>query len=321
MVVSSTRLAEEDNSVKDVLCFGFWIIFVPTACLWAQPARLQPTLDQSPSPQVASSQPERTQYTILYTGRLLGYARVPDVQVLNQTPSNTPNDVAKAYISLLKAASKDAPRALRLGMGDNFAPNLFSRTFQMTTGPAYPEPLVEGQRCPTAGPAVRQPKDRFDYDPPQQKWVPSGTGIPGPIDYDNVAQFFVDAKYDAIVPGKEDFYYGTDTLRGLVGFLVNHNVHVLGANLAILTTRAPSLSNVHPRTPERLSSHRYGTDFGPLSIDLPDMVFPYKQQFVVKNARRVFNAKTGKLVAANELDSLDAMQVNYTPLITKALIC
>ena len=68
-------------------------------------------------------------YTVLYTGRLLGYARTPDRQVMGRTAGvcsaaspdgrDCPSPAAVAYFQLFEAAAKehkdDGP-ILRLGM-------------------------------------------------------------------------------------------------------------------------------------------------------------------------------------------------------------
>jgi hypothetical protein len=293
--------------------------------------------------QQEQNRPRPYPYTILYTGRLLGYARTPDVQVINQKPGGEPNDTAKEYIRLFdeaEKAHKQDGRVLRLGMGDNFAPDLFARTMQ--TGlekECYLHPL-DDVNCHFS--KVRVPKDRFYYDnvlkPHGWKSVDltcakdakkqkecakerkeyeeytkaAGEGVTE-IDFDNVAQFIADAKYDAIVPGKHDFYMGPEWLRDVARLLRKRNVYMLAANLIITTVRAPQPANVYPRTPERLQTHTgYDTDWGDISLDLPTMVLPYKRQFLVKNARSV--KLNGKLVPPSQFRSLNRNEVDHTPL-------
>ncbi len=230
------------------------------------------------------------------------------------------------------AHEKDGP-VLRLGMGDNFAPDLFARTFQAVPGDFYPSRRVDGTCYPST---VRVPKDRFFYDhlvnPPVWKSFDrsypayekqAGLGLTR-IDFDNVAQFIADAKYNAIVPGKHDFYSGPEWLRDVARMLAKRNVHMLAANLIIVTTRAPQPSNVFPRTPERVQPPTaYLTDWGSISIDLPTMVLPYKRQFLVKNARSVTHVPQlgGSPVAPSEFRSLTRQDVVYSPLLTEPEIC
>jgi hypothetical protein len=259
----------------------------------------------------------------------MGYARIPDVEILNggEQPgklNKIPSAVAQQYIDLFK---ESPPDALRLGMGDNFAPNLFSRTFQLKGGAVYyPE-----DPC---APAVRRvPKDRFYYE--GDKWrpvdsyaseVPTMSQRPTFM-YDNVAQFFIDQKYDALVPGEHDFYFGPERLRELAHLLHDndHPVHMLGANLTSTTSRAARVDNSFPRTPERFNTHHsrgqhFLTDFHDTSIDLPAMVFPYKQQFVVKGARQVLD-RGGNPLSSDQLKILTPEEVRYKSLVTDPYVC
>lgn len=264
-------------------------------------------------------------YTILYTGRLLGYARHPNSQAFKRAPGDQ-NLAAEEYVQLFDdlTKSRPSPTVIRLGMGDNFAPDVFARTFDMKGAG-----LDTKNRCHSA-PSIRKSKDRFYYngtawvcdDPTdKQEKEAAGSGLTK-IDHDNLAQFLVDAKYDAIVPGKHDFYFGPERLRDLARLLEGdgtHPVHMLAANLYIATTKAPTFENAYPRTPERLATHRYDIEFHGISLDLPDVVFPYKQQFVMKNARKV--TRGGELVASSELRSLTRKDVVYNWQVSQAYIC
>src|SRR4051794_40469740 len=93
------------------------------------------------------------QYTILYTGRTLGYARSPDSQRLGNTMVPSPNSAARAYARAFRAAAQaQRGTVVRIGMGDNFAPNFNARTFELSSGP-------------------RVLKDRYFYD--GTKWLSS----------------------------------------------------------------------------------------------------------------------------------------------------
>jgi hypothetical protein len=244
------------------------------------------------------------QYQILYTGRTLGYARMPNSEHVDlPSDTNQPNSIfAEAYQSLFDTAQKGESSGivLRLGMGENFAPNLFSRTFQ--------------ERGPND---FRQTKDRFVWDDHNKRWVkwndkyapkedPTGKNE---IESDNVAKFFVAEGYNAIVPGPVDFYFGAERIRELEGMLGQHGVHMLAANLFISTTRSPQVLNAYPRIPERYNNHegRFLTDFGGVAIDLPDQVLPWKRVFVIKNVRQLArkNAAVNKLWGAEDFDPDD----------------
>jgi hypothetical protein len=279
---------------------------------------------------LVGAQDVTTRYAIQYTGRTLGYARVPDVQTVNTPPphgapaSRAKSYAAESYATLFARSNTDGP-TLRLGMGDNFAPNLLARTYRVPSGKAL------GRWCPAD---VLVPKDRFYFDtkpgsPTFHQWLcadaDKGPGEdPGgntAIDYDNVAQFFIAAKYNALVPGKHDFYFGAERLRDLARLLADNNVHMLGANLAVSTTKAPTALDTYPRIPNRYAGLRYGTNFGPVSVDLPEMVFPYKRQFVIKNARQVLFRNGNGLVPPAQLATLMRKDINVNPLVVSASIC
>jgi hypothetical protein len=191
---------------------------------------------------------------ILYTGKLLGYFRMPDGQSPDATGKNCPESVAEPSLAvqgfekLLK--EKDLKHVILVGTGDNFAPEVEARKF------CSPPKDQDGAQKPFQ----RLGKDFFAWDGHDwrtneyfsQKSVPvalrerlaSGGGS---IPNDNVAGFFVREGYAAVVPGKHDFYYGPERLRELAWLLAGTNientrtihsktVQMLGANLVIETT-------------------------------------------------------------------------------------
>jgi hypothetical protein len=126
---------------------------------------------------------------------------------------------------------------LLLGTGDNLALYLPSRIFA-------PSPDTKtGQYA----------KDQFRWDPNpgEPRWVNpdpqalladlrKGLAI---VPTDNVGCFLGYAGYDAIVPGKEDFYFGPERLQALARFLASipesdryHPVQMLAANLLVKTS-------------------------------------------------------------------------------------
>jgi hypothetical protein len=162
----------------------------------------------------------------------------PDEQTpITPAPSGPPNAAAKAYDKLFGRSKPQGP-TLRLGMGDTFAPNLLARTYRMTSG--NPGKVgKEDWRLPDRD--ILVPKDRFYHNTDKEsstfhQWLcanakdgpgedPSGNTA---MDYDNVAQFFIANKYNAMVPGKHDFYFGPERLRDLARLLADNNVHMLG---------------------------------------------------------------------------------------------
>ena len=266
-------------------------------------------------------------YTIQYTGRTFGYARIPDLQTVNTAPAGDASKAADAYKELFSKAKPEGPM-LRLGMGDNFAPNLFARVFRMpATSVEKKGGKGEENWCHPDDPDILVPKDRFFFDSKTKKWWCANTGPDQDangkttMDYDNVAQFFIANKYNALVPGKHDFYFGPERLRDVARLLGTGGVHMLGANLFISTTRSPQVLNAYPRIPNRYAGLKYGTDFGPVSIDLPEIVFPYKRQFVIKNARQVLFRIGNGLVPPAQLSTLARKDVSINPLVTDVQIC
>jgi hypothetical protein len=206
---------------------------------------------------------------IVFTGRLLGYFRVPDRQMISDItcPVIGTDDPAQATalhdaIHTLGGETKDR---LLLGVGDNFSPDLSSRFIFDTNGP---------------NPAKR--KDVLGWD--GKKWVDLRSGkMPlevqraeaegqGSIPMDNVACFLQDVGYDALVPGKLDFYFGPERLRELALLLAGSSSHtaMLGANLAIRS--APTAAQRPTKSQDTLK------------VDLPDAAYPWIQRFTIRSA-------------------------------------
>jgi hypothetical protein len=179
---------------------------------------------------------------ILFTGYLLGYYRVPDVQPTDfldkcTNPQQIPSPAADRLLKELASQKDDKPEIL-VGMGDNFAVELGSRTYG--TYSQKPDPaakLYAKQRNPGLT-ATGHPGDPW---PPLQSADQIG---------DNVACFLYLAGYDAIVPGRLDFYFGPERLQRIAqrlaavappaaqdsGSRAYHPVRMLAANLIVKTT-------------------------------------------------------------------------------------
>jgi hypothetical protein len=179
---------------------------------------------------------------IIYTGRFLGYSRVPSLQQFTAQPGCHPtksddnSEAAKQFLDGRKAY----PNAILLGAGDNFSPELEARILDN----APPPPNTSGKY------AVGN-KELYFSD--GTKWyfykekLPNGVqqninnGL-GTIPTDNVGCFLRAAGFDAIVPGKHDFYFGAERVRALARFLARtekedgyKSVQMLGANLVLQT--------------------------------------------------------------------------------------
>jgi hypothetical protein len=265
-------------------------------------------------------------YTIVYTGRTLGYLRIPDSQSLNQVPAGPPSCQADMYVHLIEKIRDSRSGVFLFGMGDNFAPNFLARTFQLGASPFDRDQQPSCTTEPSA-PARRVGKDGYFYDGAQGRWRPNKEDKSKPrateitaIPYDNVAQFFIQAQYNALVPGKHDFYYGPQRLRELAKLLEVGHVRMLAANLVLSTTLAPSLMNVHPRIPDRLRAYPYSIDFGEISPDLPDMVLPYKQQFLIRNAAQLRD-RADRVLSSADLAEKTRKDVVMLPRVSQAEIC
>lgn len=189
---------------------------------------------------------------ILYTGRLLGYYYALDDQAggFSSCPDSNAKSFSPQSKSFIESVSDDA---ILVGTGDNFAPYLESRQFQRPRDPGirakelYTWDYIQTQRqwikssdfitiTAKADKSRRRELDALDAE------IQAGKGwIPG----DNVACFLKRAHYDAIVPGKHDFYFGPERLRSLARLLATSQpgeeseykpVQMLGSNLVIKTT-------------------------------------------------------------------------------------
>lgn len=204
---------------------------------------------------VPSATPTPTPLRIGYTGKLLGYFRVPSEQ---------PRSLIDCP-DLAAGRSEDADRFLKeryknhdailVGTGDNFSPQLESRVFTAEAAP------------PDAKDYIPDNKELYSWDQlaKNKKWVLVGKESEelkrllvrgkGTIPADNVGCFLAAARFSAVVPGKHDFYFGTERVRQLARFMAGINkegyqpVQMLGANLVIKTARLDG--NQAPATTEK----------------------------------------------------------------------
>jgi hypothetical protein len=200
-----------------------------------------------------------TPLRIAYTGKLLGYFRVPSEQTRSST--GCPDGAAgrsKEADTFLNERYKNRD-AILVGTGDNFSPQLESRVF---TAEAVP---------PDAKEYIPDNKELYSWDhlAKDKKWVlfgkesddlkrilAEGKGI---IPTDNVGCFLAAARFSAVVPGKHDFYFGTERVRQLARFMAGINkddnyqpVQMLGANLVVKSARlddnqAPAATEKWPK--------------------------------------------------------------------------
>ena len=226
---------------KRVCWYG--LILVLSLVFGVLPVRADDREASPPGPTQAN------ELNILFTGRLLGYFRLPSLQSGIPDLSKHPcpdgaqdSDISYEGEQLLNAVrGYEYEKRLFVGTGDNFALYLPSRIFA-------PPPDASGQYA----------KDQFRWDPDPKpgKWLNDPSAILANlrkglavIPTDNVGCFLAYAGYDAIVPGKEDFYFGTERLQALARFLASipdkgsphylrtyHPVQMLAANLLLKTS-------------------------------------------------------------------------------------
>jgi hypothetical protein len=210
----------------------------------------------------------KSSFTVIYSGRMMGYFRYPDQQRIRPSgggcadPSPLLAEADQSDLSAMSNAARflhdlkslrKSPDSILVGSGDTFAPELYAANIVPS-----PNTIPYGLRA--------VPKDWMVWDfvsnPP--RWVINENASPelraklgagyGWVAEDNVACFLKTARYDAIVPGKFDFYFGPERLRHLARLLASSDDHglgsvqMLGSNLVILTRERTS----NPQTPDWL---------------------------------------------------------------------
>jgi hypothetical protein len=209
---------------------------------------------------------------VLFTGKLMGYYRLPDQQTFTTASPEKPclpppadkgkneidrperqrmfpSDDAQAFIDHYRGRDE---ASLLVGTGDNFSPNYYSRVLMDAPTEA---PLAQGSAPVPLAPN----KELWNWDPRARGWtwydrktspatvadLQEGTST---IGRDNVGCFLSYMHYDAVVPGKHDFYYGPERLRQLARFMASipkddndstfRPVQMLAANMMMKTTWA-----------------------------------------------------------------------------------
>ena len=237
-------------------------------------------------------QPPTVERRIVYTGKLLGHFRVPNLQdaKLDQCPKldETHGGASDAALEFLKLREKN-PNAILVGTGDNFAPQFEARTFS-------PVPINRGPGKYSYG-----NKELFNWD--GTRWLdykddtPPGRALKkklknglGTIPTDNVGCFLAAAKYAAVVPGKHDFYFGADRVRLLARFMAGiksaggyEPVQMLGANLVMSTSEIKS-QDLLPREIEKpwWSPHEWPKNYPVLNLQDGDSIYPWYSYVKIK---------------------------------------
>lgn len=181
---------------------------------------------------------------VAYTGALYGYFRtdVPGFDISQNSSASNPID---EFIHWGQARSQEG---LLLGMGDNFAPE-FGASIQAAhnaryTGCDLPPTIYNGSQKPT-------------YDPPSNLYKTGIRVAPAPY-CDNVVDFLLNAGYRVVVPGRDDFIYGSQWLRKIAMSLtgpipdayrarnLDSRLNILAANLRFERGSGESQNNICP---------------------------------------------------------------------------
>jgi len=267
-------------------------------------------------PALAKPSTSSADLDVLFTGRLLGYFRNPSLQSgASVDPSSLcPNvknsegfsEKGKQLVKVTEPYQYDS--RIFVGTGDNFALYMPSRIFEPAPVNAH-------------GKVEQYDKDQFDWD--GANWVKrtplsivrdlrNGLVM---VPTDNVGCFLSYAGYDAIVPGKEDFYFGADRLRSLARFLASipkaagspyHPVQMLAANLLVKTSWAsasghdPIPDSKKRRLPFNISDPSVAPD--------PYMTFPADGAEILPWLAEIeasvnFDPRAAEIIISESLDS------------------
>ena len=258
-------------------------------------------------PSLAAEGDESAPLKISFTGHLLGYYRLPEWQSADFETSCPPpqpytkptpnsgtamsseglpqNSPADAFLSNDYRPDGD----ILVGMGDNFGVTLESRAYWSPSAPGRP-------------PSQLHAKSRDLKDWP--------TSAPAEQIGDNVGCFFSRAGYDAIVPGKDDFYFGPERLRRIADRLMKvpaenglHPVRMLGANLVLKTDYLKKPSEI-PDSDKGLGFVP-GMPTGVKSLDISDngTIPPFTRQirFEISSTSPYFTSSKDAQAAATRL--------------------
>ena len=230
----------------------------------------------------ASSSYGQTPTDIIYTGRLLGYSRVPSLQAFNAPAGCLPasaNDSEAAINFLIKRNTDPYNKAILVGTGDNFSPQLEARILdQAPPDPRRPGAYAVGNKELYFSDGINWHYYR-NLPPPVERVINAGLGT---ISTDNVGCFLRAAGFSAIVPGKHDFYFGAERVRHLARFLARTNkeyayepVQMLGANL-VLKTSAITPKTIPPTLKETpWFELEWNSDYKVMNIADGSSVYPW----------------------------------------------
>lgn len=266
------------------------------------------SFSQAP-PSTAPAADATSNTKIIYTGKLLGYFRVPNKQSITevkgcpQSSNGDPSKEARDFLQLRRG--KKYLHAILVGTGDNFAPQLEARVFDLGT---------------SQGKYPKGNKELFFGD--KEGWVPYENvhgalrekfahGL-GTIPNDNVGCFLAAAKYDAIVPGKHDFYFGAERVRQFARFMASvkdegdyQPVQMLGANLVLKTVPIKDPVVLPGQQPQPWFSKTWPDGYSVLNLSDQKSVYPWFSYVQIKLAELKPNhglAKELKELLRNPMD-------------------
>ena len=225
---------------------------------------------------------------VIYTGDLIGYARacaeeqfhpgklVNGVQHYDRKCITAETSFGQALQALFKKARASSSHSLLLGTGDHFSLDYRARTAVVYT-PKGPRAIGKDELLyhEPHGWIILSDADPKKFANIVEAQATANTVIEG----DAVAQFLLDANYDALVPGKHDFYFGAERLRQISRFLARQPkpTQMLGTNLVI----TGKLFDPPNRIPDRFRKKNFTTTGSGVTFTLPTTVLPWIRQFGV----------------------------------------
>lgn len=231
----------------------------------------------------SSADPANTE--IVYTGRLLGYFRVPSLQpdTLRTCPATSDNDSEAA--KRFKEFRKKHANSVLLGTGDNFAPQLEARVFSFLDAHTQHDKYHPANKELHFFDTLQNKWEHIDnIDPKMKDILAQGNGT---IPTDNVGCFLAAAGYAAVVPGRHDFYFGAERVRQLARLMAqlkpeygNRSPQMLGANLVLKTTPVDPGDPVSDKGKPEWMETDWPKEYS--LLNLPKTVYPWFQAFKIK---------------------------------------
>ncbi len=219
---------------------------------------------------------------VVYTGRLIGYARscaeerfVPlkamdGLQYYERKCVGQGSGYGDALRGLLDKARGPRENSLLVGVGDHFSLDYRARNVVVETK-SGPRAVGKDELLfrESHGWIVLSDADPKKFDGIAEMLGAANSKIEG----DAGAQFVLDAGYDALVPGKHDFYFGAERLRQVSRLLAGGEkpVQMLGTNLVI----NGRLLDPPNRVPDRFRTKNFDPPGAAVRFVLPSTVLPW----------------------------------------------